>query len=455
DILAGVSIGGPLANTQLYVLDTNAQPVPAGITGELYIGGTGLAHGYLGRPDLTAEKFVPNPYGPEGSRLYRTGDLARHLPDGTIECLGRIDSQVKVRGYRIELGEIEAELRQHVDITDAVVIVRENQAGEKSLVAYVVVAGAALDAGEVRAHLGASLPDYMVPAAFVEIDAVPLTNSGKVDHRALPAPDQTAFAVTQHVAPRTPDEERLAAIWCEVLELDQVGIEDSFFELGGDSIRAVRLVGALRAAGYDVNVRNVFEHRTIAALSSYARGGNSGSSLIDTVSSYALIGDEDRAALPAGVVDAYPLSQVQTGMLVEMMAAQEQGRSVYQNINSFRIPDQQPFSLDALRQAVDLITQRHDVLRTSMHLGGYSQPLQLVHATATLPVTLHDLRGMNTAAQHTALRAFAAEEQSTAFELTETSGFRIAVHLESDDAWRITFTYVHAIAEGWSYHTLL
>ncbi|WP_345017456.1 amino acid adenylation domain-containing protein, partial [Streptomyces shaanxiensis] len=447
----GVSIGDPLANTQLYVLDSKGGPVPDGVTGELCIAGDGLAHGYHARPALTAEKFAPNPYGPAGSRLYRTGDLARRLSDGTFECLGRIDSQVKVRGYRIELGEIEAVLRQVPGVENAVVVAREDQAGDKTLVAYVV---GEPDLASLREHLLRGLPEYMVPAAYVTVEAIPLTNSGKVDHRALPAPDQTAYAGGRRTAPRTPSEERLAAIWATVLEQDEVGVEDSFFDLGGDSIRAVRLVGALRAAGYDVDVRAVFEHRTIAALATHLTGAAQ-ASLLNAVEPFELLGEADRAALPADVVDAYPLSQIQTGMLVEMLAAQEQGRSAYQNINSFRIPDDQPFSPNEFRAAVDHITQRHDTLRTTLHLTGYSRPLQLVHGTAAVPVTVHDLRGVSTSEQHAALRAFAAEEQATGFELAGGPALRVAVHVESDEAWRITFTYVHAIADGWSYHTLL
>ncbi|GAA3036800.1 hypothetical protein GCM10020000_13090 [Streptomyces olivoverticillatus] len=294
--------------------------MPVGVPGEVCVGGPALARGYLNRPSLTAERFVPDPFGPAGARLYRTGDLARRLADGSLDFLGRIDSQVKVRGYRIELGEIEAALRGHAAVRDAVVIARADEAGDKSLVAYVVPEGAA-DAEEIRAHLGAGLPDYMVPAAYVTIDAVPLTSNGKLDHRALPAPDASAFSAGRHVAPRTPLEERLAAIWSEVLDVHQVGIEDNFFDIGGDSIRAVRLVGGLRATGYDVSVREVFEHRTIAALEARLSGQVVGESLIDPVAPFALISAEDKAALPADVVDAYPLSQLQTGMLVEMLAA--------------------------------------------------------------------------------------------------------------------------------------
>ncbi|WP_267885003.1 non-ribosomal peptide synthetase, partial [Streptomyces sp. NRRL B-3229] len=257
-------IGHRISDLTIHLLDRDGHPVPAGVPGEMHIGGPGLARGYLRRPELSAEKFVPNPFGPAGSRLYRTGDLARFLPDGSIEFLGRIDKQVKVRGYRIELGEIEAGLREHARVRDVVVTVRENESGEKSLVGYVVPTdGATVDGTSLRAHLAATLPDYMVPAAFVALEAIPLNGSGKVDLRALPAPDLAAFAAERYVAPRTPVEERLAAVWSQVLGLERVGVEDSFFDLGGDSIRAVRLVGALRAAGYDVSIPDVFRLKTV------------------------------------------------------------------------------------------------------------------------------------------------------------------------------------------------
>ncbi|WP_234439178.1 condensation domain-containing protein, partial [Streptomyces sp. NRRL B-3229] len=393
------------------------------------------------------------------------GDLARFLPDGTLETLGRIDHQVKIRGYRIELGEIEARLREHANVQDAVTTVRQSGTGEKSLIGYVVLADTdALDSAALRAHLTAalrahltaSLPDYMVPTAFVTIARIPLTTNGKVDHRALPAPDLAAFAGAEaYVAPRTPVEERLAAVWQDVLGLEGVGVgvEDSFFDLGGDSIRAVRLVGALRAAGYDVSIPDVFQLKTIAALATRVGGQESGESLIVTVEPFALIGEDDRALLPDGVVDAYPLSQVQTGMLVEMLASGDE--RVYQNINSFRIPDARPFSAEAMREAVETVVARHDILRTTMHLDGYSQPLQLVHGTVGVPLTVHDVRDLTAEQQKELAFAYVEQERAAGFDIAAGPLLRISVHVESDQAWRMTFSHIHAITEGWSYHTLL
>lgn len=266
-----IAIGQPIANTQLYVLDANLQQLPIGVPGELYIGGSGLARGYLNRPDLTAERFVTNPLIP-GERIYRTGDLARWRADGQVECLGRVDYQVKVRGFRIELGEIEAVLTQHPDVKEAVVIVREDQPGEKVLCGY-FVPNAGIDPKQydrlpdVREFLRSQLPDYMVPTQFMVLDALPLTPNGKVDRRALPQPDIASQIVRNYVAPRTEVERQIADIWAEVLNLEQVGIHDNFFDLGGYSLLAVQIVARLRQGlNVEILLPQLFELPTIAEL---------------------------------------------------------------------------------------------------------------------------------------------------------------------------------------------
>jgi amino acid adenylation domain-containing protein/non-ribosomal peptide synthase protein (TIGR01720 family) len=270
-----VSLGRPLANTQVYLLSPRLRPVPAGVPGELHIGGLGLARGYRGRPDLTAERFIPDPFAATpGGRLYKTGDLARHLPDGTVEFLGRIDHQVKVRGFRIELGEIESVLAQHPAIAQAVVLAREDTPGAKRLVAYVTfrpenLGGPSLD--ELREHLRERLPDYMVPALFVTLAAMPLTPNGKIDRRALPAPTlDRAAADRPYVAPQGPVEETLAALWAEALGLANVGAQDDFFALGGDSLLVIRVVSKANKAGLGITTRQLFQHRTVAALARVA-----------------------------------------------------------------------------------------------------------------------------------------------------------------------------------------
>jgi len=273
-----IPIGRPIANTRIYILDPYGEPVPVGIAGELYIGGAGIARGYLKRPDLTAQRFLADPFSAEaGARMYRTGDLGRWLPDGNIEFLGRNDFQVKVRGYRIELGEIEAKLSEHPGIAEAVVVAREDTPGDKRLVAYYVAeergsAGAAHPqsgpiAEELRSHLLVQLPEYMVPAAYVRLTAFPLTPNGKLDRKALPMPEGEAYVVRGYEAPQGELEMTLAEIWAELLKVERVGRHDNFFELGGHSLLATRVVTRMRAhAGVSASLKDLFSTQSLAEL---------------------------------------------------------------------------------------------------------------------------------------------------------------------------------------------
>jgi acyl-coenzyme A synthetase/AMP-(fatty) acid ligase len=276
-LLAGESgvpgIGRPITNTRAYVLDQRMEPMPIGVPGELYLGGAGVARGYLGRPALTAERFVPDPFGPSagaepGGRLYRTGDRVRWRPDGSLEFLGRLDQQLKLRGFRIEPGEIETVLSQHRAVRTAVVIAREDVPGDVRLVAYVVPEGTPVDTGELRRALEQRLPEYMVPAAIVVLESLPLMPNGKLDRRALPAPDSIGpDGREDYVAPRTPVEEMLAGIWTSVLRLERVGVHDNFFALGGHSLLATQVISRIRTAiGIELPLHVLFEDPTVAGL---------------------------------------------------------------------------------------------------------------------------------------------------------------------------------------------
>ncbi len=272
-----VPLGPPIANTQFYVLDPTGQPVPAGVPGELHIGGDGLARGYFMRPELTRETFIPDPFRNEpNARMYKTGDLVRYQPDGTLEFLGRLDHQVKLRGFRVELGEIESVLAQLPNVRESAVIVREDTPGDRRVVAYLVCASeAAPDVAELRSFLSEKLPDYMIPSAFVGLSSMPLTANGKVDRRALPAPDwQNPVRQKQFIAPRSPHEQALAGIWAEVLHLDRVSVNDNIFELGADSLHVFQIAARATKAGLQVTPKLLLQHRTIAAVVAERAAGN-------------------------------------------------------------------------------------------------------------------------------------------------------------------------------------
>jgi aryl carrier-like protein len=259
-----VPLGRPIANAQVYILDERIREVPLSAVGEIYIGGEGVARGYINRAGSTAEKFIPNPFGRPGSRLYKTGDRARYLVDGRIEFLGRVDDQLKIHGYRIEPGEIE--------IAASIVVAREDQPGDKQLVAYIVAQDqGTIEASELRAFMKGRLPEYMTPSVFVSLKCLPLTQNGKVDRSALPAPDRVrSVGARDRVAPRNPVEATLARIWASVLGFDGISIHDNFFEIGGDSILSIQVIARATQAGLRLSARQLFQHQTIAGLATVA-----------------------------------------------------------------------------------------------------------------------------------------------------------------------------------------
>ncbi|MGO1000205.1 non-ribosomal peptide synthase/polyketide synthase [Lysobacter sp. CA196] len=398
-------IGRPIGNTRLYVLDAGLQLQPAGSIGELYIGGAGVARGYLNREQLTNERFIADPFM-EG-RLYKTGDLVRHIGEhGELEFVGRIDEQVKIRGFRVELGEIEAQLLRHEGVREAAVLARSDAPGEVRLVAYVVAEhGAAPQAQALREALVEALPDYMVPAAYVALDALPLTANGKLDRKALPAPGGVAFAQREYQAPQGATETMLAAIWSELLGVERIGRHDNFFELGGHSLLAVRLMGTLRRRNLHLDIRALFAQPTLAGLAeAVAQAARSGSrevvvppnGIADGCTAIApemlplLSLDQAQiarivAAVPGGaanVQDIYPLAPLQEGILFHHLL-QSQGDAY---LLSTTLAFDSRTRLDAFVQALQQVIDRHDVLRTAVLWEGLAEPVQVVWRRARFEV---------------------------------------------------------------------
>lgn len=449
-----VPIGRPIANTQMYVLDGAGQPVPPGVAGEIYAGGIGLARGYLNRAELTADRFIPDPFNQTpGSRLYKTGDIGRYRPDGNIEFLGRVDHQVKVRGHRIELGEIETALATHPAVRDNVVIVQEDERNEKRLLAYLTAAGPEeVAAVELRSYLGERLPEYMIPALFIWLEKIPLTANGKLDRRALPAPGRERPAPeTSFVAPRSPTEELLAGIWADVLGLDRVGVEDNFFVLGGDSIRSVRVLAQAREYGLEVSLQQLFRHQTIAALAREITTSGAGVDVLPQTEPFQLVSESDRARMPAGVIDAYPVTMLQGGMLFHMALSPE--TAVYHNVNSWHL--RAKFDEERFSEAVARAVARHPILRTSFDLTSYSEALQLVHESATMQVGVTDIRALSDEEQGEVLDQYVAAERVREFDLARPPMLRFHIHRRTDESFQFTLTENHPILDGWSLNSTL
>ncbi|HXQ71731.1 MAG TPA: amino acid adenylation domain-containing protein, partial [Pyrinomonadaceae bacterium] len=420
---------------------------------ELYVGGAGLARGYLNRPELTAERFPPDPLSAEtGARLYRTGDVVRFGAAGELEYLRRDDEQVKVRGFRIEPGEVEAALLSHEAVREAAVIARDEGGGHR-LIAYVVGApGVAVpNASALREHLRRVLPEYLVPAVFVALDSLPLTGNGKVDRRALPVP-QRDVVTAEYVAPRTEAERTLAAVWEEVLGAGHAGVEDNFFDLGGDSIRSVRVVALAKKRGLNFTVEQLFRHQTIAAL--VRQVNNNGTDDSTALSApadgpFSLISRQDRERMPDGVEDAYPLSMLQAGMLFHGDISQD----LYHNYTSLHLCA--PFNAHALESAVRRLIEHHPILRTSFDLTSYSVPLQLVHRSVELPLQVEDLRAMNDAEQDAAIAKWQEDERRRRIDWSQAPLVRFHVHLRGENSFQFSFAEHHAILDGWSVATML
>ncbi|HVT17180.1 MAG TPA: condensation domain-containing protein [Thermoanaerobaculia bacterium] len=434
-----VPVGLPLGNTSLYVMSRQGEVAPLGVVGELAIGGEGLARGYHGRPELTAERFVPDPFGAPGARLYRTGDLVRRRPEGTLEFLGRGDLQVKVRGFRIELGEIEAVLASHPAVRECAVVARQDGERDKALVGYVVFRSRPEEAGTLRAFLAAKLPPYMVPAVFVTLAALPLSPSGKVDRNALPAPAEAEPSAAgrgeESFAPPAADPaaELVAGIWAEVLGRERVGLDDDFFALGGHSLLATRVVSRLRSVlGVELPLRSLLEKRTAGALAAAARAELAGERLAAPIRSLPRQGD-------------LPLSFAQERLwFIDQL---EPGSPRYNIAAAVRLSG--PLAVPRLARACLEVARRHEVLRTTFGSRG-GRPVQVLAPAPRLTLPLVDLSRLDRERREAAARRLAAAESLVPFDLQAGPLLRLTLLRLAEQEHLLLATLHHIVADAWS-----
>ncbi|MBE9224379.1 amino acid adenylation domain-containing protein [Phormidium sp. LEGE 05292] len=449
-------IGRPISNTQIYILDSKLQPVPIDVPGELYIGGDGLARGYLNARELTAERFITNPFvraglgnnlcteqtisGQNPPLLYKTGDLARFLPDGNIEFLGRVDNQVKIRGFRIELGEIEALLSQHPDVQQAVVIAREDIPGDKQLVAY-IVPNQKLEAIDpsIKSFLEEKLPNYMVPAAFVMLDSLPLTPNGKVDRQNLPAPDRKNSDPETFVAPRSPIEQRLALIWAQLLRLEQIGVNDNFFHLGGHSLIVTQMLSRLREVFHvELHFQQIFHNPTI-------------SSLAQLIAQYQNSQQWERPTIkPIPREGLLPVSFAQERVYFIQQLAPE--NSAYQFQATMRFKGQ--LDVDILQRCLDEIVQRHEIFRTT-YPAENGRLFQIIHPHQPISFTVVDLQKFPEFEREAEAQRLVEAEVQNPLDMNQLPLVKWVLLKLSEQEHLLIHIEHHAVHDGWSFNVFL
>jgi len=440
-------IGTEIPDLCIYLLDDKLEPLADGLPGEIYVAGAGVTNGYLNRGALTAQRFLPNPFG--SGRLYRSGDLGRRLPNGDLEYLGRVDRQVKIRGFRIELGEIQTALTSHFQVREAVIVVDESS-GESRLVAYYVPGDINPTANELRIHLKAKLPDYMIPAAYVSLDAFPLNINGKIDTKALPAPDWNLLRVEDdYIAPRNADEQSLCEIVAGVLSIEKVGIDDNFFEIGGDSILALQVIAQAKKVGFAISTRDLYESSTVRQLA--GKKAVATTTEVSNITNISLLSDSDRQRLPSYAEDAYPLTSLQAGMLYHTQM--HPLSAIFHQIFTFDL--RLSYSEVAWKKAIADICQGNPVLRTSFHAQGYSIPIQIVNREVELPLKVVDLRDLDAKGARQRVTEWIASEKNRPFDITKAPLLRFQIHRLSDAELSLSFSFHHVILDGWSVATLL
>jgi len=446
DAKNSVPIGFPVANTSIYILDTNGDPVPIGTPGELYIGGTQVALGYLNRDDLTQQSFLENPFN-EGV-MYRTGDLARFRDDGAIEYIGRLDHQIKIRGFRIELDEIESVLRLHSSIIQSVVTTFKRSSNDRRLVAYIVLGDskeAAISKQEILDYLSEILPEYMIPSYIIFLDEIPLMANGKTNRRALPepSPDQTKVKLK----PKSFEEKLLYDIWCDVLGAEDFSINDSFFSLGGDSMLSIRIRTAIEKQGFTFEIRDIFSSPTIQQLALQLRPFDSEHKNSNGFSAFELLGRSDKEKLPKGLDDAYPLSSMQAGMLVQ--AELHSDTAVYRVVTSLHVAVQ--FNEKILKQSLSETFQRHPALRSSYDVSSYSEPIQLIHNKVETEVTIsNEMLNIESSEQNKFITDWMNQAKFHQFDIGKAPLINFVVHIRDMGSFQLSVIEHHVVLDGWS-----
>jgi amino acid adenylation domain-containing protein len=433
------SIGRPIANTQVYVLDENMQPVAVGVHGEIYLGGEGVGRGYLGRPELTAEKFVPDGFSAHtGARLYRTGDLGRYRANGELEYLGRMDAQVKIRGYRIELGEIEAVLCGCAGVRDAAAAAREDVAGDKRLVGYVVLQeGWTTD--RVKTHLRQSLPEYLVPGVLVRLEKLPLTPNGKLDRKALPAPEYES--VQEYAAPRTGTEEVLAQLWAEVLHLKLVGVQDNFFDLGGHSLLAAQLIARVNDSfGIRLLLHEVFDQPTVEAMAKSVER-EMGTGVLEV-----------EKPLIRRITSAAS-SQLSFGQQRLWFLDQLQPQSAFYNLPAAVLLEGD-FDLSAFQWSLQQVIARHEILRTRFESGLDGEPQQVVELELSFRIPVVQVSGDDDQQRWAEVYRLASQDAQQPFDLRAGPLLRVQILTLTARQHVALFTLHHIISDGWSHKIL-
>jgi amino acid adenylation domain-containing protein len=449
-----VPIGKPLPGAYCYILDPERNPVPTGVAGELYIGGEGVGLGYYRNPELTEVAFIPDLFTP-ARRLYRTGDRVRQLADGNLEFLDRLDRQIKVRGYRVELMEIESLLARLPEIEQAVVVDVRNPADTAvQLVAFVKLSPgtpADLISLTLSQYLGDRLPPASVPTRYCVVESFNLTPNGKIDYDSLRAGAASGSGSREAAnGPQGESEEILAGIWQTVLGVEHVGVLDNYFALGGDSIRSIRIASEAQRRGLDISVADVHKHTSIRKLSEAIRDKLTLNVRPVGSGAFALISAEDRARLPEGIEDAYPLNLLQEGMIYHRAFSPKS--AVYHAMLGLHIRGK--FDLAMMRRALQELVDRHPVLRTEFDLTSYSKPLQLVHRDVPVPMEFVDLRELSPDQHRIAIEAWMGEEKRRGFEFNTVPLIRFAVHQFAADRFHLIFSYHHEIIDGWSEATM-